>query len=62
MRLARVCVQLLKETKPAFQHLLKHTFLITVATVTAVETQPMCGVWRVAENLLKKGLDDLSWV
>jgi hypothetical protein len=39
----------LKVTCSAFQHLLEHTFSITAATVTAIWTQPMCGVWRVTE-------------
>jgi hypothetical protein len=36
VRLARVWIQLLKETKSAFRHLLKHTFFIIVATVMTV--------------------------
>jgi hypothetical protein len=35
LRLARVRIQLLKEIKSAFRRLLKHTFLMTVATVMA---------------------------
>jgi hypothetical protein len=40
VRLARVRIQFLKEIKSAFRCLLKHTFFITVATVTAIKTQP----------------------
>jgi hypothetical protein len=36
LRLARVWIQLLKKTKSVFRRLLKHTFLITVATVMAI--------------------------
>jgi hypothetical protein len=36
VRLARVRIQLLKDIKSAFQCLLKHTFSITVTTVTAI--------------------------
>jgi hypothetical protein len=35
VRLSRVRIQLLKEIESAFRWLLKHTFLITIATVMA---------------------------